>query len=157
MSSAKRPPTRALKLEPIAAGARQRLASAGFHWLRNIRPRSTARRYCARAASRSLRLALGIFASLTPAILFDGSGFCLGGLTLQADPLEEWTLRNPLPTGIGLSPVFFANDLFVAIGFSDPIWTSPDGITWTPRESGTTQLLSSVTYGNGTFELRSME
>jgi len=38
----------------------------------------------------------------------------------------------------------------VAVG-SGTILTSPDGVTWTERTSGTTNLIFGVTYGNSTF------
>lgn len=40
-----------------------------------------------------------------------------------------------------------ADDLFVAVGASGTILTSPDGVTWTSRTSGTTQNLQDLTYG----------
>jgi hypothetical protein len=39
----------------------------------------------------------------------------------------------------------------VAVGILGTILTSPDGVTWTERTSGTSRNLNSVTYGNGTF------
>ena len=52
-----------------------------------------------------------------------------------------------------LAPVVGANDLnaviyggqFVAVGSAGGIYTSPDGLTWTPRTSGTTADLTAVT------------
>jgi hypothetical protein len=41
--------------------------------------------------------------------------------------------------------------LFVCVGASGKILTSPDGNTWTSRTSGITTALNSVTYGDGTF------
>ncbi len=39
----------------------------------------------------------------------------------------------------------------MAVGGGGTILTSPDGVTWTRRASGTTQHLHAVTYGNGLF------
>jgi hypothetical protein len=39
----------------------------------------------------------------------------------------------------------------VAVGWNGAILTSPDGVTWTQRDSGTSNNLSGVAYGNGTF------
>lgn len=50
-----------------------------------------------------------------------------------------------------INSVCYANGLFVAVGASGKIATSPDGATWTSRTSGTTSALSSVCYGNGVF------
>jgi hypothetical protein len=47
--------------------------------------------------------------------------------------------------------VTYGNGLFVAVGEWGTILTSPDGVTWTARTSGTSNLLYDVTYGNGTF------
>jgi photosystem II stability/assembly factor-like uncharacterized protein len=43
------------------------------------------------------------------------------------------------------------NSSFVAVGDAGTIVTSTDGITWTSRNSGTTNSLSGVAYGNGSF------
>jgi len=37
------------------------------------------------------------------------------------------------------------------VGEDGTILTSPDGVTWTPRTSGTSNDLNGVAYGNGTF------
>jgi hypothetical protein len=68
-----------------------------------------------------------------------------------ADPLDNWHLRNPLPQGNNLSGVAYGNGTFVAVGELGTILTSPDGVTWTIRTSGTSAYLSGVAYGNGTF------
>jgi hypothetical protein len=56
--------------------------------------------------------------------------------------------------------VTYSNGLFVAVGFdgisvgshsNGTIITSPDGITWTRRDSGTSNFLYGVTYINGLF------
>jgi len=47
--------------------------------------------------------------------------------------------------------MLFSGNTFVAVGDSGTILTSPDGVTWTTRTSGTTYYLTAVTYGNGTF------
>jgi hypothetical protein len=47
--------------------------------------------------------------------------------------------------------VTYGNGLFVAVGEDGAILTSPDGVNWTRRTSGTRNGLESVTYGNGLF------
>jgi hypothetical protein len=47
--------------------------------------------------------------------------------------------------------VTYGNGTFVAVGYPGAILTSPDGVTWTQRASGTVGFLRGVTYGNGTF------
>jgi hypothetical protein len=47
--------------------------------------------------------------------------------------------------------VTYGNGLFVAVGEGGAILTSPDGVSWTARTSGTGDWLFGVTYGNGLF------
>ena len=54
-------------------------------------------------------------------------------------------------TSNNLIGVTYGNGLFVAVGTSGTILTSPDGVTWTQRTSGTDDTLRGVTHGNGTF------
>ena len=68
-----------------------------------------------------------------------------------ADPLDNWHWRNPLPQGNTLEAIAYGNGTFVAVGDSGTILTSPDGVTWTIRSSGTSNSLYGVTYGNNTF------
>ena len=79
-----------------------------------------------------------------------------GGVTRTASLTVDvqamsWTWRNPLPQGNPLNGVTFANGTFVAVGSDGTILTSPDGVTWIQRSSGTTNLLNGVTFANGTF------
>jgi phospholipase/lecithinase/hemolysin len=69
----------------------------------------------------------------------------------QADPLDTWTLINPLPTGNHLSAITYGNGQFVAVGDLGTIVTSADGLTWAERHSGTTNGLTTIAYGNGRF------
>src|SRR5207247_8029446 len=69
----------------------------------------------------------------------------------RADPLDTWTWRNPLPTGNNLNGITYGNGQFVAVGASDTIVTSADGVDWVLRQSGTTDWLSDIAYGNGEF------
>jgi hypothetical protein len=91
-----------------------------------------------------------------------------GGLTWQATPSlmasapggggsgsgrgragTTWTLR--VPGSNDLHGVTYGNGRFVAVGSGGTILTSPDGVKWTRRTSGTNNLLYGVTYGNGLF------
>jgi len=71
----------------------------------------------------------------------------------------NWTRRTagiaPPPgySYVGLGGVTYGNGKFVAVGNRATILTSPDGETWTQRDSGASTInnLFSVTYGNGTF------
>ena len=68
-----------------------------------------------------------------------------------ADPLDNWHWRNPLPQGNTLNGIVYGNGTFVAVGDYGTTLTSPDGVSWTVRTSGTSNLLYGVAYGNGTF------
>lgn len=70
---------------------------------------------------------------------------------------QSWT-ELQLGTLGWLASVAFGNGLYVAVGnapFSSspaPIFTSTDGFTWTPRDSGVTGVnLQNVAFGNGLF------
>ena len=45
----------------------------------------------------------------------------------------------------------YGNGRFVAVGEDGTILTSPDGVSWTRRTSGTSNRLEGVAYGNGLF------
>jgi BNR repeat domain protein len=59
-----------------------------------------------------------------------------------------WTVRN---LDKPLFSVTYGNGTFVAVGVGGTILTSPDGVNWTQRTSGTSNNLFGVAYGNGTF------
>lgn len=69
----------------------------------------------------------------------------------QADPLDNWHWRNPLPQGNHLNGVAFGNGIFVAVGDEGTILTSSDGATWNKMTSGGTEPLLGISYGSGTF------
>jgi hypothetical protein len=60
------------------------------------------------------------------------------------DYLDRWTERTNLP----LNRVTYAQGMFVGVGPGGRILTSPDGKTWTARESHTTANLYGVAYGS---------
>jgi PKD repeat protein len=66
----------------------------------------------------------------------------------STDSLDNWQLRNK---GNLFNAVTYGNGTFVAVGPYGKILTSPDGITWTERDSGTSRYLNGVAFGNGTF------
>ncbi len=84
-----------------------------------------------------------------------------GALLVSANG-SDWSVNRSVTND--LYDVIFANGLFVAVGgtfsatwsFSGDIFTSPDGRVWTRRDSGTSQPLLGVTYGNGAFVAVSM-
>jgi hypothetical protein len=66
-------------------------------------------------------------------------------------PLDTWGWRPPLPTGNALWSIAYGDGQFVAVGDLGTIVTSPDGLNWTLRPSGTTNALLAVAYGNHRF------
>lgn len=62
------------------------------------------------------------------------------------DPLDSWSLRSAGTTTI--ESVTYWNGSFVTVGQYGTIATSPDGVNWTLRTSGTSNGLTSVTYAN---------
>src|SRR5437763_199151 len=69
----------------------------------------------------------------------------------QAHPLGTWTRRGPLPTDAGLTAISYGSAQFAAVGDHGTILTSADGANWVQRQSGTTNRLSGISFGNGKF------
>jgi hypothetical protein len=67
------------------------------------------------------------------------------------DPLDQWTILNPPFSGRSLSAAAYGTNLFVAVGAAGTILTSPDASSWGQRDSGTTNRLSGVAFGNDQF------
>ncbi len=61
---------------------------------------------------------------------------------------SEW---RELQSSAILTGVTFGNNLFVAVGPLGIVRTSPDGVTWTGRTTGTGVNLSGATFGNNLF------
>ena len=83
-------------------------------------------------------------------ILFFASLSLLSQIS-NADPLDHWHLRNPLPTSNLLYGVTYGNGIFVAVGDIGTIITSPEGEIWTIRNSGTSDHLRGIGFGNNIF------
>lgn len=86
---------------------------------------------------------------LLTAILILATAF--PAFAVPVDSLDQWHWRNPLPQGNTLIGVTYGNGTFVAVGYAGTVLTSPDGVNWTNRTSGTSNLLGSVIWGNNTF------
>jgi uncharacterized protein YebE (UPF0316 family) len=69
--------------------------------------------------------------------------------TPPADLLDNWEIRKPLPPGVALNAIGFGKGLWVGVGYSGTIATSPDGHNWTAQKSSTDADLSGVSYGHG--------
>jgi hypothetical protein len=63
------------------------------------------------------------------------------------DALDQWFHRD----STALTRVRFQGDRFIAMGQNGELKTSPDGVTWTARSTGTTNELRGVVYGDGLF------
>src|SRR6185369_13857026 len=68
-----------------------------------------------------------------------------------ADPLDEWTRRNPHPTAAELYGVTYGGTGFVAVGLDGAVAGSADGTNWVSQNAGTSEDLYGVAYGNGVF------
>jgi hypothetical protein len=63
---------------------------------------------------------------------------------------SSWTVRTPGGTPAGsLHAVAYGNGLWVAVGNSGEIQTSPDGVTWTKRTAAAADNLGGIAYGGG--------
>src|SRR5262245_10749053 len=71
----------------------------------------------------------------------------LGSPSRAADPLDEWSWRNPTPMGNALNRVAFGAGQFVAVGGPGLVFTSLDGAAWTQQRTPTTNGLSGLAYG----------
>jgi len=91
-----------------------------------------------------------VFWILVVLIMSFVSGCNSGGDTPSA-ALETWHWRTPLPQGDNLSAITYGNGLFVAVGDNGAIITSPDGVSWIARSSGTNNRLNGIAYGNGLY------
>jgi len=80
---------------------------------------------------------------------------CLIGLMFVAnlvmgDKLDTWSLCYS-NTSQYFTGVTYGSGIFVVVGQSGLILTSPDGFNWTQRSSGTATWLSDVAFANNTF------
>jgi len=67
---------------------------------------------------------------------------------INFDNFIERTLPN---APFAIQGIAFGNSIYVAVGSTGYIATSPDGITWTERSSGTSAKLNHVAFGDGLF------
>jgi len=71
-------------------------------------------------------------------------------ILISSDAGETWVVHDTLLSG-EWNGVVYADGLFVMVGLSGGVATSPDGLVWTPRTSGTTTTLQAITYGDGLY------
>ena len=68
-----------------------------------------------------------------------------------ANYLDDWHNSSLQGEYANLIDVTFGNGTFVAVGFEGEILTSPYGVTWTKRTSGTKKDLNGIVFGDGSF------
>lgn len=83
---------------------------------------------------------------VTTALL--GLWFFMGQVQAQG---TVWTLRNPLPTNEYLQAAVWSGTQFVVVGQNGMVLTSPDGVGWTVRSSGSTAALTGVVWTGAQF------
>ncbi|MGI8601549.1 MAG: hypothetical protein ACR2OZ_00960 [Verrucomicrobiales bacterium] len=79
--------------------------------------------------------------------------FCLAGLGAvhgQAGLGERWEWRNPLPQGSELNALAESEGRLIAVGSAGTVLTTTDGMSWTPRVSGTRNYLRAVAASGAT-------
>ncbi len=64
---------------------------------------------------------------------------------------NSWQWASPTPTGNAIRSFVYGGGQFVGVGNAGEIVTSPDGATWTPRESGVQDRLARVVYDGAHF------
>jgi len=70
--------------------------------------------------------------------------------TAPEGPFPAWQVSDPTPRDSVVS-LAFLNGRFVGVGERGRIYLSVDGNSWTQVNTPTTETLSGVTYGNGTY------
>src|SRR5438552_18457465 len=70
-------------------------------------------------------------------------------LPLNADFLDHWHWRNPLPQGNSLYGIVYANGAFTAVGALGTILTSSDAVNWVSQNAFGLDWGFRIAYGNG--------
>ena len=73
-----------------------------------------------------------------PLALFWTAGGAVAGVG------ETWTWRNPLPQGSGLKTLVESGGRLIATGRAGTVLTTPDGMTWTLRTTGSRDFLQAA-------------
>lgn len=127
-------------------------ASAGLATDRAVNPTGLHAALDILCASTWCREASGLPASDVRGLAHDGARRWVavgeaGLIATSDDQGETWTVRTPDASYSGrFSAVCYAAGLFVAVGQSAEVQTSPDGETWTSRNSAAGPTLEGVAY-----------
>lgn len=74
------------------------------------------------------------------------------GVIYTSTDTVTWTRRYlDGNTGTTLEKVTYGNNTWAALGRNNTLLTSPDGITWTPQNLGTTEKVTDIAFGDGQF------
>jgi len=65
--------------------------------------------------------------------------------------LDEWSWRNPVPTGNPVAGMNFVNGSFVALGEGGSVASSTNGDFWTTARIPTTNSMKRLSYGGGRY------
>ena len=76
---------------------------------------------------------------------------CFGTLTLRANPLDPWVWRSPCPQGDHLAGAAYGAGVFVGVGGTGTVMTSPDGTNWLTQALGADYSFLCVAYGQTQF------
>lgn len=71
--------------------------------------------------------------------------------TASGDPLDQWSQRYPPVPMVDFNAIAFADGLFIVVGDSGTILTSPNTSDWTQQDSGVASHLYGVAHGDGKF------
>src|SRR6266516_1200686 len=86
-----------------------------------------------------------------PEVMAAGLVMFYFSFNLSADPLDQCTRRNLLPTAGRLEAVTYGNANFVAVGLRGAVAVSTNGTNWVSQNSGTSENLHGVACGKGIF------
>jgi photosystem II stability/assembly factor-like uncharacterized protein len=81
----------------------------------------------------------------------NGHFVAVGNAILTSDDGVNWTQRQFQSQSYSLTGIVYGNDQFVAVGDYSLMATSPDGVNWALRDSGTSNDLPAIAFGNGQF------
>jgi hypothetical protein len=84
-------------------------------------------------------------------VIVGGYGDVPSGVVLTSPDAETWTVNFPASYQSYLYSIAYGTSQFVAVGTGGGIFSSPDVVTWTKRNSMTTKDLNSVVFSDSLF------
>jgi hypothetical protein len=94
---------------------------------------------------------VGSTVAASPTVLLNAGASLTGNcIATSANNVSTWNVgTSPMPAGTSATKSFWTGSVFVLLGSNGFIATSPDGVTWTVRTSGTTNTLRGGAVGKG--------